>query len=141
LKALMLLCDYAEELGGKLYIMGGGWSKIFTPNVPSNMALAIKLSIPWNEANSPHDVTVRIVNEDHEPLRNEEGQDIGLAGKVEVGRPPGLRPGSYLDAPMALTFNGLTLSPGTYVWELLVDGEVLESTAFDVVDPGTAPPR
>lgn len=131
----MLLCDYAEELGGKLYIMGGGWARNFTPNFPSNMSLAIKLVVPWNEANRPYDINVRLVDENHEPVKNEEGQDVGIMGNVEVGRPPGLRPGSNLDAAMALRFEGLVLSPGTYVWELLVDRKVLESTTFDVVDP------
>jgi len=135
----MLLCDYAEELGGKLYVMGGGWSRII-PNPPINMALAIKLSIPWNETNRPHDITVRLVNEDHEPIQNEEGQDIGLAGRIEVGRPPGVRPGSNQDAPLALRFQGLPLEPGPYVWELLVDGNMLESATFEVLPPGMAPP-
>ncbi len=139
MKALMLLCDYAEELGGKLYVMGGGWSRI-VPNQPISMALAIKLSVPWNQTNRPHDVVVRLVNADHDTIQNEEGQDIGIAGKVELGRPPGVRPGSDLDAPLALRFQGLPLEPGTYVWELLVDGNMLESVPFEVVPPGAAPP-
>lgn len=139
MKALMLLCDYAEELGGKLYVMGGGWSRI-SPNQPISMALAIKLSVPWNEANRPHNVVVRLVNEDHDTMKNEEGTDIGIAGKVELGRPPGVRPGSDLDAPLALRFQGLPLESGTYVWELLVDGNVLESVPFEVLPPTAAPP-
>jgi len=115
--------------------MGGGWSRNFTPGQPSNMALAIKLTIPWNEANRPYDISVRLVDDNHEPATNEEGKDIGIVGKVEVGRLPGLRPGSDLGSALALTFSGLVLLPGTYVWELLVDNKVLESTTFDVVDP------
>jgi len=60
----MLLCDYAEELGGKLYIMGAGWSQLRTPYQPSNMALAIKLSVPWTQANEPHNLAIRLVTED-----------------------------------------------------------------------------
>lgn len=135
----MLLCDYAEELNGKLYVMGGGWSRNFTPGQPSNMALAIKLTIPWNEANRPYDINVRLVDDNHDPVRNEEGKDIEIVGKVEVGRPPGIRPGSNLDSALALTFAGLILLPGTYVWELLIDSKVLESTPFDVIDPNPQP--
>jgi len=135
----MLLCDYAEELGGKLYVMGGGWSRI-SLNQPISMALAIKLSVPWNETNRPHDVVVRLVNADHDTMKNEAGQDIGIVGKVELGRPPGVRPGSDLDAPLALRFQGLPLEAGTYVWELLVDGNILESTPFEVIPASAVPP-
>ncbi len=139
MKAAMILCDYAEELGGKLYMMGGGWSRNFTPNHPTNMALAIKLTIPWNEANRPYDITVRLVDENHEPFRDPDGNEVALMGKVEVGRPAGLRPGSNLDAALALRFDGLVLPPGTYVWELLINRNVLESTVFDVIDPNAPP--
>lgn len=135
----MLLCDYAEELGGKLYVMGGGWSRNYTPNQPSNMSLAIKLSVPWNEANRPYDLNVRLVDENHEAVPNPEGEAIGLMGKVEVGRPPGIKPGSNLDLALALRFDGLILSPGTYVWEFLIGNNVLESTVFDVIDLNSPP--
>ena len=26
MKTTLLLCDYAQEVGGKLYVLGGGWS-------------------------------------------------------------------------------------------------------------------
>ncbi len=131
----MLLCDYAEELNGKLYIMGGGWSRLFTPNQPTNMALAIKLLVPWIEANRPHNIGVRLRTQDEEPVQNEQGQDIQLIGQMEVGRPPGIRPGSRIDAPLALRFQGISLDPGVYKWEFLVDDNVLDSTVFDVVPP------
>lgn len=135
----MLLCDYAEELGGKLYVMGGGWSRNASADRPFNMSLAIKLAIPWNESNRPYDLTVRLVDENHEVVPNQDGDEIALAGKVEVGRPPGLRPGSNLDFALAVRFDGLVLSPGTYVFELLVDGQVLESAVFDMVVPALPP--
>ncbi len=132
----MLLCDYAEELGGKLYVMGGGWSQLRTPNQPSSMALAIKISVPWNQANEPHDLTIRLVTADGQPVQNEQGENIELMGKMEVGRPPGLRPGSNLDVALAARFNGLSLDLGTYRWDLLVDDTLVADTAFDVIQPG-----
>lgn len=139
MKAVMLLCDYAEELNGKLYIMGGGWSRNHTPKQPTNMALAIKLIVPWNEANRPYDLTVRLMDENHEVVPNPEGNNIGVQGKIEVGRPPGLKPGSNLDLALAVRFDGLVLEPGTYVWELLVANKVLETTIFDVIDSYVPP--
>lgn len=132
----MLLCDYAEELGGKLYIMGAGWSQLRTPNQPSDMALAIKISVPWNQANEPHTLMIRLVTEDGDPVPNERGEEVIVGGKVEVGRPPGVRPGSSLDLPLAARFTGLVLEPGTYRWELTIDGTPLGRTPFDVIGAG-----
>jgi hypothetical protein len=128
----MLLCDYAEEVNGKLYIMGGGWSKVLRPNAPVNMALAIKLSVPWIEANRRHTVVVRLLTENFEQVPVD-GKDVQLSINMEVGRPPGLRPGSCLDAPLAATFQGLSLPPGAYLWELGVNGNVLKRVPFDVI--------
>lgn len=134
----MLLADYAEEVNGKLYIMGGGWSKVLTPDVPFSMALVIKLSIPWMEANRLHELDVRLLTENFEQVTSGEGDekaDVRLPAKVEVGRPPGIRPGSYLDAPLAARFQGLILSPGSYLWELKVNDRLLKRVPFDVVQP------
>lgn len=128
----MLLCDYAEEHGGKLYIMGGGWSRL-AANRPTNMALAIKLAIPWNQANTPHELRVRLVTEDGEQVPDDEGKPIELSGKLEVGRPPGLRPGTNLDAPLALTVGPLSLVPCGYRWEFHVDGMPLAQTTFEAI--------
>ena len=41
----------------------------------------------------------------------------------EVGRPPGLKPGTYLDFPVAVNSAPLPLEPGLYVWRLTIDDE------------------
>jgi hypothetical protein len=116
--------------------MGGGWSRMHTPNQPSNMALAVKLTIPWNEANRPRNIAVRLFTEDNAPVPDEKGNNIELTGKLEVGRPPGLRPGSNLDVALALQFRNLDLDPGGYFWELRLDENALvETVPFDVVAP------
>ena len=129
----MLLCDYVEGLDGKLDVMVGGWSRLFTPNQPSDLALAIKMFVPWNEPSRPHHIAVRLVTQDQESVQNEQGQDIQLIGELEVGRPPGIRQSSRIDAPLALRFQGLILEPGVYMWEFSVDDRVLENAVFDVV--------
>jgi hypothetical protein len=42
-------------------------------------------------------------------------------GQMEVGRPPGIKPGSDLNAPVAFAFNGVNLPVGGYRWELWID--------------------
>ena len=51
IKATMLLCDSAQSIGGKLYVLGGGWSILRKTGNLMTMALAVKLSIPWSRAN------------------------------------------------------------------------------------------
>ena len=55
-------------------------------------------------------------------------------GNFEVGRPPGVKPGSDLDAPFVIPFQ-LGLPAGGYVWELEVDSEPAARVPFRVLEP------
>ena len=131
----MLLCDAAESIGGKLYILGGGWSQIYTPDVPVNMALAVKLAIPWDRANDPIQIRASLLTEDGQLVNFGMGP-VSTEGGIEVGRPPGLKRGTPLDAPLVLNFAGLTIQPGGYVWELEADGGVVARAPFRVLSQG-----
>src|SRR5262249_34081419 len=137
----LLLCDAAESVNGKLYILGGGWSQLLLADYPAAMALAIKLEIPWHEANDEHRVVGRLVDADRAeqvelPLAPENEMVPGRPGAVvETGRPPGLSPGTAIDAPLVFKFQGLPLPAGSYVWEVEVDGEVGAGAAIRVGPP------
>lgn len=133
MEVTVLLCDAAEEVGGKLYILGGGWSVLGLPNFPTNMALAVKMAVPWDQTNRPVDVKVSLMTDDGEPVDLGQGP-IGGSGKVEVGRPAGIKPGTSLDVPFAMKFNGLALPSGGYRWELEVDGTPLALVPFRVME-------
>lgn len=127
----MLLADAVQEAGGKLYVLGGGWS-IRRGGGPFQMALAIKLEIPWTEANVAHQVLAELMTQDGSPAVIND-QPIRIEGRVEVGRPPGIPAGTSLDAPMALNMNGVTLEPGGYRWQLSVDDVVVAEASFLVM--------
>ena len=127
----MLLADAVQEAGGKLFVLGGGWS-IRRGSGPFQMALAIKLEIPWSEANVAHAVLAELLTQDGAPA-TAGGNPVRIEGKVEVGRPPGIPAGTALDAPMALTINGIQLDAGGYRWQLSVDGEVVAEASFLVM--------
>lgn len=136
IRAMMLLCDAAESIGGKLYILGGGWSQVQPPpGVPLNMALAIKLSIPWDQTNRPIGVRAVLLNEDGQPVAFP-GGPLAAEGEFEIGRPPGWKPGTPLDAPFVMNFAGVDLGPGGYVWEFEVDGAVKARAPFRVLNQG-----
>ncbi len=134
MKTTVLLCDHAQEVGGKLYILGGGWS--IYRGTPVTMALAVKIAVPWDAANVQHDFSARLVTEDGgPPLLTTAGAQgvatpIEFQGRFEAGRPPGLPPGSDLDAPFAVNIAGLPLPPGRYEWLVAIDGELVDRVAF-----------
>ena len=130
----MLLCDSAQSLGGKLYILGGGWS-ILNKVEPANMSLAVKLSIPWSRANQRfHVEAVLITDQGEEVAQND--RPVRAEGDIEVGRPPGLRHGTPLDATFVLNFQGLDLDVGGYVWELRMNEGLAARIPFQVNAPG-----
>jgi hypothetical protein len=124
-KVTMLLADAAQASEGKLYVLGGGWS--IRAAEPSPMALALKIDVPWDQANRPHTWSVELLSEDGQPVQVETpdgGQPIRIEGSFEVGRPPGIREGASLDVPMAVSMAPFPLDGGRgFVWQLWVDGE------------------
>ncbi len=140
IKVTALLCDAAQESGGKLHILGGGWS--VTRGTPVTMALALKLSIPWVLANTKLQFSATLVDEDGETPTllladgSSQRQPVAAAGELEVGRPAGLKPGTPLDSALAVTFHGVPLQPARYVWRIAVNDQALEEIPFTVLASG-----
>ena len=134
IEAQMLLCDAAvAEQGGKLHMLGVGWSITSTPTSPQ--AVAVLLKIPWDRANERLALMLRLVDDDGRPVAittSDGTQELTMGGEIEAGRPPGVAPGTQLDA--ALTFNvpSLPLPPGRYQWRLDVADDTFTSS-FQVV--------
>lgn len=132
MKLTMLLADFAEAINGKLYIMGGGWS--ITGPDPNPSAVAIKIEVPWDEANKRHSLELALLNSDGQPVTvpTPIGDQLGdqpvvLRGDFEVGRPPGLKPGTPLDMALALNIGPLPLKADSrYVWRCSIDGKAEE---------------
>jgi hypothetical protein len=127
-KATALLADYAVVSDGKLTVVGGGWSQ--TGPQPAAFGIAILIQVPWDLANTPHAFNVELLDADGEPVvlddPDEGSQPVAFGGEFEVGRPPGLKPGTPLDFPVAMNSTPLPLEPGRYEWRLTIDGESRE---------------
>lgn len=131
----MLLADYAVVSDGKLTIVGGGWSQ--TGPEPAPFGIGLLIQVPWDQANTPHSFRVELLDADGGPVvldAPEEDQAVAFGGDFEVGRPPGLKPGTPLDFPLAMNSTPLPLEPGRYEWRLTIDGEARQdwSLAFTV---------
>jgi hypothetical protein len=125
MRATLLLADYAVVADGKLTIVGGGWSQ--TGPEPAPFGIALLIQVPWDQANTRHTFSVELLDADGEPVLVEteevDDQSVAFGGDFEVGRPPGLKPGTPLDFPVAMNSTPLPLEPGRYEWRLTIDGE------------------
>ncbi len=138
-----MLCDYAEEVNGKLYIMGGGWTTI-QADTPAPLALAVLLTVPWNAANQKHTLNLSMLTEDGEPFLPDgvqttrpEGAPEGalMGGDFEVGRPPGAVHGQDFPVPIGVRLGPLVFPQGGYKFEFTVDGTVIASRSFRAIAP------
>jgi len=117
----MLLADSAQVADGKLYILGGGLS-IIGPR-PQPVAIALRLLMPWDRANVPHEWLIELLDEDGQPVMAGE-RPIQVRGRVEAGRPAGARPGTPLGVALAINMAALKLEGGKrYSFQLSIQGE------------------
>jgi Family of unknown function (DUF6941) len=124
MKVNLLLADHADAVGGKLYINGGGWNVTGPQALP--FAIAMLIEVPWDQTNTKHRVLLELLDADGnevEVASNENSEPVKIESLLEVGRPPGVKPGTPLAVPFAVNFAPIPLEPGAqYVWRLSIDG-------------------
>ena len=138
----MLLADSAQAVGGKLYILGGGWS--VTGPDPTPAAIALKIEVPWDQANRRQELRIALLDVDGQPVKvpTPSGDaPLELRSNFEVGRPPGLLPGTPLDFSLAVNLAPLPLQSGQrYVWRIYIDGVTHEDWQVAFSTRAQAPP-
>ena len=129
MKLTLILADWAQVINGKLYVMGGGWTE--TGPAPTPSALAALIEVSWDETNRKHPVKFELVDSDGQPVMvvaPTGAQPVVVATEFEVGRPPGVNPGTSFNLPMALNFGPLLLPPGKeFVWRGFIDDRSVEA--------------
>ena len=137
----LIVADGAQAVGGKLYVLGGGWSHLLLPTIPGRaplpFALALGLSIPWTQTNRDFNFALEV--------RDADGQRVGdepiATGQFQQGRPPGLRQGTSQRLMLAVPAGIEFPAAGRYSFHALLDQEELGSTAIEVaqLQPGLIP--
>ena len=153
--AKLLLCDFAEVSGGKLFVSGAGLALLAsaTPDKPYrvNISLAILGLINLGDTDAQHKMTVELVyvagrNETRVPLADElpEGSDPADRGMFiayfVAPRSAQMLPGDEWSMPMAIPMFGLGLPElGPYYFSVRVDGREMDRASFRLMP--TPPPQ
>ncbi len=137
---LLTVANHAEAINGLLYLSGAGWTDLrrsMPPQGPvpvNHIGIGIAILVAWNETNQRHRVTLRIENADG-------GELMSMQADLEMGRPPGLVPGSDLRGVIAI--NGELQFPAAGIYRVVTSvADSQRSVTFRVHDvPVPAPPQ
>jgi len=116
------------------------WASGF-PVIHPALSIAIRLRVPWNDANTPFPIEIDLVDPDEQSILPEPPR-----GTITMGRPPTAVPGE--DGLVPLVYNLAMLqfrTPGTHAVVLRVSGVELQRARFQVrlvqgQPPAPAPP-
>ena len=120
----LIVADGAQVVGGKLYVLGGGWDVLTLGQpLPAQhlVAVAVAIRVPWTQTNKQHTFRLLVQHEDGDALADAQGS-------FEVGRPPGLVPGQPQRAQLAITAGLQFQKLGMYAIVASVNGEEMERT-------------
>ncbi len=128
MRVTILLADAVQAVNGKLYILGGGWS--VTGPDPSPSAIALKIDVPWDEANKRHKFQLVLLDADGQPVivpAPSGERAFEITGEFETGRPAGLKAGTPLDVVLGINVGPLPLKPDSrYVWRCSIDNRTTD---------------
>ena len=140
MRASIVLADFAEtDPGGKVHILGAGWSA--TGPQPSPQAVVGFIQVPPELAGGSIAFTVRLADQTGEvvEVQGPAGmQRMEATGQIEVREPEEWDRSTDLNVAFALNVL-LPLSSGkAYTWFLEVDGKELANTTFFVRSDSSA---
>jgi len=137
-----MLCDAAQVMGDKLYILGGAWTYLWVlPDTPIGITLAIDLIVPWNRGNQRLDIALDLLTEDGGEVLTpaDVPEPVRVEGQVIAGRGPLAREGADLHVPMAVPLGPAVLEPGGYYAQLSINGDPIARAPFQVAHQGQQP--
>lgn len=126
-----MLADAAQVQSGKLYVLGGGFDTISVRQLPAthrSISLAMVAEVGPDERQQDLELIVQLVDED--------GAELGVMakGKLRVGAPPNLPPGSPSIVPIVSPFHNITFAEAKgYAFVVSMNDTELTRVKFRVV--------
>lgn len=113
----LILADYGKVAGGKLDLMGAGWSNCQGPHVgPCAVAVIAKVPASWSGQQVL--INVHLVDEDGKRVNNAPAAECKLVPTA------GPRAGEAIDVPFVLPVPPIMVVPNRrYEWRATVNGE------------------
>ncbi len=127
-----VLADAAQAVGGKIFILGGGWNVYRSANYPApvQLAVAVGLGFSANEIGSRYPLKIVIADEAGVPVVPE------LNGQIETGQlAPDLPQGLPVKVPVAWNVSFGVPRPGKYTIVVTV-GAAQADLTFDAIFVG-----
>ncbi len=126
-----MLADAAQVQGGKLFLLGGGFDTISARSVPvvhRSLTLALVAEVEPEERHRDLEIEISLIDEDGQSL------DVEAKGKLRVGAPPNLPPGSVSIVPIVSPFYNIRFPEAKgYAFVVKFDDEELARVRFRVV--------
>jgi hypothetical protein len=144
MRVVAFLADSVVVAEGKLYVHGGGWDQLTTPQLPARhprIGVGVLIRVPYNETNSQHQFELRLEDPDGKALplgdalpgTTADGKVRRIGSGFVVGRPPTLGAGDEQNVPIAANIDGLVFdSAGTHRFVLTIDGQDVELLPFRI---------
>lgn len=131
----LILADRAEAVNGRLYMMGGGFDRLFVSSFeqPVSFSIAIGVLVPWTSANEEHRLFVTFEHEDGRPVQPP--FEMGL----NMGRPPIAIPGQTFRAMIAVQGLFKLLGPGGYCVSARIGDSEPHRAVFHATPPVQMP--
>jgi hypothetical protein len=127
-----LLADAAQAVGGKVYVLGGGWNLFRAPNFPApvQLAIAIGLGFTAEEVGIQFPLNVAIADDNGVPVVPE------MKGQVETGQPaPDVPKTASVKIPVAINISLSLPHPGSY-GIVVTAGFATAQLSFDAIFAG-----
>jgi hypothetical protein len=141
MNANVMLANFAKVADGMLDVQAAGWTQI-GPG-PVSFFVAGLVSCDWHELNQRHELKAELLDADRQAVPHPaSGEPIHATAQWEMGRPPGVKPGTTLVMPFAIPFGVFELEAGQqYVVQFSIDGDVRDQwrLPFTVRDAPTQP--
>jgi hypothetical protein len=126
-----MLADAAQVQGGKLFVLGGGFDTISARSLPvvhRTLCVALVAEVEPDERHRDLELVISLIDEDGSAL------GVEAKGKLRVGAPPNLPPGSSSIVPIVSPFYNVRFEEAKgYAFVVSFEGTELARVRFRVV--------